>query len=155
MLTQELLKKELHYDPDTGLFFRLKTGKQAGSINKYHKYHLISVHGKQYRLHRLAWFYVYGEWPIAEIDHINGNKSDNSILNLRDVDRSSNMLNMRKPQKNNSCGFLGVHKTSCGRYRASIGINGKRISIGNFSTPEEASNAYNNYKACTLVETRL
>ena len=101
ILTQERLKELLSYDPDTGLFVRLisKGGRGVGSIaGTPHSlgYINMAVQGKKYLAHRLAWFYVHGEWPSSEIDHINHKKSDNRIINLRGATRKDNMRNLPK-----------------------------------------------------------
>ena len=115
MLTQKELKRQLHYDPNTGIFTRLvsnhhsvKIGEKAGCINN--GYVRIVIDNKQYYAHRLAWFYIYGEWndfPNAVIDHIDGNKENNKILNLRKISHQENILN-QKLRKNNTSGIKGV-----------------------------------------------
>lgn len=99
MLTQAKLKELLFYDSGTGLFVRqvktcntVRIGDIAGSINKL-GYVVISVLNKPYLAHRLAWLYMFGEFPKGEVDHINRDKSDNRITNLRDVGRSQNSIN--------------------------------------------------------------
>lgn len=90
MITQEELKEYLHYDPLTGDFNwtigkrGLKVNSKAGSMNDQ-GYVIIRINNIRYRAHRLAWLYVYGHFPINEIDHINGVRSDNRIENLRDA----------------------------------------------------------------------
>lgn len=101
----------------------------------------VQVEKKGYRAHRLAWFYVYGVWPIGEIDHINGIRSDNRIKNLRDVHRSVNQQNRKAPQKNNKCGLLGV--TAAGhKFKATVRVGNKSHHAGTFSSPQEAHEAY-------------
>ena len=88
MITQEELKELLDYNPETGLFTwnvynNIKNKTTAGTFND--GYIQIKIKQKIYQAHRLAWLYVYGEWPKGQIDHINGIRDDNRIENLRDV----------------------------------------------------------------------
>lgn len=138
----------LSYNPDTGLFtWMMNTtrsklvGGIAGNANK-RGYISIWINSLQFSAHRLAWAMSNGEWPLLDIDHINGNKSDNRICNLRHASRSENMFNRGK-NKNNSSGMKGV--TFCkgtGRWRAQMMINRKAMTIGRFDSIEEASAAY-------------
>lgn len=92
--------------------------------------------------HRLAWLMVHGEWPKGQIDHIDGNKLNNAIANLRVVEPKINKQNRRAPQSNNKSGFLGVFPER-GRWSASIGLGDKRCKrLGSFDTPEAAHSAY-------------
>lgn len=152
MITQERLKEALHYNPDTGIFTWLEKSKFskkklqiAGCIGQ--KYVKIRIDTKLYLGHRLAWLYLYGEFPKKFIDHINGIESDNRIVNLRECSHQENMQNIRKPSCDNRTGFLGVswHKKKC-KYRARINFNDKQINLGYFLTAEEASEAYINAK---------
>lgn len=147
-LTVEILRKTMHYDIATGVFTWLvnrgrnaQIGQVAGTITKG-GYIGITVFQKRYQAHRLAWFYIRGEWP-NEIDHKNLVKTDNSIDNMRDVDRFINCQNIQKPRKNNiGSGMLGAHKQGSGKWVASIGVNGKAKYLGLFETPELAHAAY-------------
>jgi hypothetical protein len=111
-MTQEEVCQLLDYDPDTGVFrwregnCRRSAGDVAGNLMHDGRYERIGIGGRSYLSHRLAWFYVYGEWP-KEIDHINRNKRDNRIANLRAVTRKENQLN-RGLNKNNTSGVKGV-----------------------------------------------
>jgi hypothetical protein len=149
------IQKIIHYNPETGIFTRLektssnaKRGEILGNIDKVHGYVRIMVGGKRYLAHRLAWFYTHGYWPPNDIDHINGDKVDNRICNLREATRAENTQNIRRAQINNfSTGVLGVSFDSeSGKFKASIGINGKTKNLGRFSTIEEASVAYESAK---------
>lgn len=146
MITQEKLKELLEYDQETGVFTRkidcvkTKKGDIAGNDNGQ-GYKRISIFGKRYRLHRLAWLYVYGIHPVNEIDHINGIRDDNRILNLREVTRSENSQNQRKAKKNNKTGLLGVSSRN-GKYRAQLEVKGKYFSSPPFKTKEEAYEEY-------------
>jgi hypothetical protein len=90
--------------------------------------------------HRLAWFYVHGVWPPVLIDHINGKRSDNRIVNLRLADWRLNMENKRR-ESYNSTGLLGVKPNGKG-FAARIGSRGVEHHLGTFRTPEEAHAAY-------------
>lgn len=142
-ITQEQLKDRLHYDPETGLFTWIKcyhsrmVGCRAGYIQK-DGYVKIFLNGKPRSAHRLAWLYVYGELPKGEIDHLNRVRSDNRILNLRDVDRLTNHQN-KKMDKRNSSGVQGVHwNKGLNKWMVRIGNNGKRKHLGYFENFEEA-----------------
>jgi hypothetical protein len=148
-LTAQRLRELLHYDPETGEFLWRTTGKgrrqdcRAGTIESPRGYVFINIDGRIWRSHRLAWLYVHGEWPKQQIDHINGNKTDNRIANLRDVSSGENTQNRSAPLSNNKSGFLGVTwKKTLGRWVANICHCGTPQYLGAFDTPEEASAAY-------------
>jgi len=151
MLTQERLKELLSYDENTGLFIRkIKLSRwQAGSIagSKQNKgYIQIMIDGENYLAHRLAWLYVYGEWPKNQIDHINRIKTDNKIKNLRDVTNSTNQHN-NAIRRHNTSGTTGVMTLkSKNSWGAQIYVNNKRIYLGVFKTKEEAISARKNYE---------
>ena len=135
---------DLDYDPLTGDFTwrvtvngRAKAGTIAGC--KSNEYWAIRVAGKLHLAHRLAWFYVHGEWP-KQIDHINGIGSDNRIANLRLATPAQNAANMKRV-KTNTTGFKGVSFKK-GKWRANIKHAGRAIQIGTFASPEEAHAAY-------------
>lgn len=148
-LTLDLLKESLHYDPLTGIFTRLKTkqlsrwsGKPAGYKDELGYIRIRLTDGKIHKAHRLAWFYVYGNFPDKLIDHIDGNPSNNKIDNLRLANHSENRQNARHGSVSNSHGFLGVSKRSNNRYQAVITLNGLSEHLGTFLTPELAYDAY-------------
>lgn len=139
------LDQNVSYDKDLGIFSwkKKRQGIVCGVFGNIEKsgYIRVKILKKKYLLHRLAWFIVYKQWPENQIDHINGDKTDNRIDNLRVVDFSGNAQNRRGPQKNNKAGFFGVHV--CGKkWRAQIRIDGRLKHIGLFDTPELASRAY-------------
>lgn len=152
MLTIEKLKQEVEYDPLTGIFYRLKThravkkGDIAGCAqqlaNHTKTYIRISILGKYYAAHRLAWFYMTGTWPTGEIDHINQDSLDNSWKNLRDCSHQVNGKNQKKYLSNTS-GVVGVHQRSSGKWRARIFHQGKHINLGHFNSFDEAVAARN------------
>jgi len=97
--------------------------------------------GRRFRSHRVAWAIYYGEWPNDQIDHINGIKTDNRIVNLRVVDASKNARN-RKIPKNNRSGTVGVRfKPDIRKWTASISVNGKRKYLGVYERKEDAIKA--------------
>lgn len=112
MLTLEILKENLHYNPDTGVFIWIKRGrnrqfmKEAGTLD-YRRYRQININYTIYKTHRLAWFYITGEWPKDQIDHINLNKEDNRWCNLRESSNRENQIN-QTIDKTNTSGFKGV-----------------------------------------------
>lgn len=151
MDTQKL-KMLLRYDPETGVFTRLtkwgskQIGDEAGSISPQ-GYRQIGLMGKTYVGHRLAWLYVYGKWPDGDIDHVNRNRADNRIDNLRDVPRSKNLHNSGA-RLHSQTKIKGVSLVSLRRgkrpkklWRADISFNGKRTFLGAFYTIEEATAA--------------
>lgn len=143
MITQETLKDLLDYNPETGIFKHIKArrGVTQGSIAGtlcHTNYINISANGKIYQAHRLAWLYVYGEWPSKYIDHINGNGSDNRIANLRLATINENQFN-KKLAKNNTSGVKGITwDKSKGKWKAYIGLNNKLINLGYYDTIEMA-----------------
>ena len=146
----ERVRELLHYDPNTGVFTRLvsrrginaKVGDVAGSVNAK-GYLRITIDGSDYAGHRIAWLHVHGHAPAGEIDHINGQKDDNRIDNLRVVGRSGNMQNQRRARAINPSGFLGVHfHAGAKKWRAQIGVDGALHRLGLFATAEEAHEAY-------------
>lgn len=146
-ITEARLKELLHYDPETGVFeWRIKrpngikVGDMAGSLNS-NGYIYISLDGKTYVAHRLSWLYIAGAWPADQIDHINGIKHCNSFKNLREATHSINLQNQRKARSDNALGILGVRAYGK-RFGAHIGVNGKLLNLGTFSTPAEAGAAY-------------
>jgi len=155
-MEQSYLKSQLDYDADTGIFtwkavskfHKSRNGKEAGT--RHHTGYLhISIDGKKYSAHRLAWLYVHGEFPEEFIDHINGVRDDNRIVNLRDVSHNVNCLN-RKIQTSNTSGHPGVKNVSryskrkkamITKFAADISVKGKRFYLGNFDTFEAAKSA--------------
>lgn len=141
------LKQLFHYDPDTGSIVRkvsrgnAKVGTVVGRPDTK-GYLRVCVDGKDYKAHRLAWLMYYGEWPNDQIDHINGDKTDNRISNLRDCNTSLNCCNQHKARVNNKLGVQGVHQIGNNRYRATF--RGKHIGV--YKTTNDAYKAYKEAK---------
>lgn len=140
------------YDPITGKFVwrhsvkgHIKQGEPAGSIDP-RGYWSMRIDNEWYAGHRLAWLWVYGRWPSGEIDHINMNRADNRIDNLREATRSQNLHN-GPARSHNSHGTKGITKLKYngkwnGRWVAQIQRNKKQHYLGTFATAEEAHQAY-------------
>lgn len=152
-LTADRLHDVLSYDADTGVFTcrlsrgRIAAGAVAGSMHA-HGYRVISIDGVGYKAHRLAWLYIYGAFPVGVIDHINGDRADNRIANLRDVDHQINAENRKGPRQGKHVALMGVKKQTRGHsYSASIKVKGQVIALGGFPTAELAHEAYMAAKA--------
>lgn len=147
ILTQDRLKELLSYDPETGVFThktyrggRIKAGERAGALMNKGYVH-IKVDGKKYLAHRLVWLYVSGQFPTDEVDHINGDRADNRLVNLRAVTKKQNCEN-RKQQINNKSGHRGVHwHKASGKWQAMIRHQGELIPLGLFNDVIDAANA--------------
>ena len=144
MVTQEQIEQLFEYQE--GVLYwkvvsgrRIKIGDAAGSTDKQ-GYISTSIKGKAYKIHRLVFLLHYGYLPKV-IDHIDGNKQNNSFTNLREVTRFENLQNMRKATKANKIGLLGVSAHQ-GKWRTQIMVNGKRIRASGFDTPELAHQKY-------------
>jgi hypothetical protein len=152
IITQKDLVDLLDYNKDTGVFMwrkqrrGIKTGVPLGTCNGF-GYLRITVLGKSFYAHRLAWMYVHGQWPVGQIDHINGNKTDNSIKNLRDVSLQANLQNKVKAQANSESRILGVswHKKAK-KWQAHICVYKQRKYLGLFENIEDAEKAYQKEK---------
>jgi len=145
-ITQKELKKNFLYNEDLGIFHKIKKdgnlSKKCGTIDKSGYVRVIYKH-KYYRVHRLAWLYVYGYLP-EEIDHINKVRSDNRLKNLRECTRSENQRN-RTQNKNNTSGVTGVcFDTESNRWLSQINIDGKQVKLGRFLVFSDAVNARKN-----------
>ena len=171
-ITPELCRQLLRYDPDTGRLFwkdrssdlfaesknrwggvhsaeaRAKTwntryaGTEAFTASSIDDYLRGALLGKSYLAHRVVWAIVYGAWPESEVDHVNMDRADNRMANLRAADHSENNRN-RSVQSNNTSGLKCVswHK-GAGKWRAQIVLHGKPRHIGLFATSDEAYAAY-------------
>lgn len=144
-ITVQEASQLLAYDPETGIFtWRVNrkaganAGDRAGGLSRK-GYVMICLKRNTYFAHRLAWFYVYGEWPSDQIDHINGVRTDNRIKNLRVVENRQNCMN-RALQSNNTTGAVGVYRIASKNkpWWGCISHGGKRVGLGCYRTFEEA-----------------
>lgn len=160
MMTPQKAKELFILRDDGQLVWRVSTsyrsiaGNIAGTINN-NGYRCISVKCKIYLAHRIVWLMIHGEFPTIQIDHINGNKLDNRISNLREATHKQNQQNKIKPQSDNKIGFLGVHFNKSGKFRAQICVNKKNKHLGMFDTAKEAHEAYlkakrQHHEFCTI-----
>lgn len=138
-MTREELLATFSYDPNTGEFTRRRDGKVIVPMISQ-GYKRLWFKGHLYQQHRVAWLYVYGRWPAFRIDHINMDRLDNRIANLRECDMSQNLMNARA-HRDNACGFKGVSRNHK-RWQANISAYGQHTYLGTFDTPEEAHAAY-------------
>ncbi len=143
MITQKYLKSVLSYDENTGLFSKLTKSWKfniGDTLNNPRPdgYITLGIKNNTYLAHRLAWLYVYGKFPKNNLDHINGNRADNRICNLREVTQSQNSMNRTK-QSNNTSGIKGVTwDKQCNKWKAQIKYNGKVKNLGVFRNIEDA-----------------
>jgi hypothetical protein len=142
---------KLHWKPRPQHMFSDKGGRQRAECQRWNGNwagrealaHLSqsgaldgSIFARQVLAHRVAWAIYYGEWPKKHIDHINGDRADNRISNLRDVTGTENNRNAKR-RKDNKSGYAGVYKYKK-RFRAHIKVDGKMKVIGSFPTALEA-----------------
>lgn len=136
----------LNYIPETGELIWLrssgnaKAGARAGCYSQNLKYRLVGVLGEYYYEHRVAWLLHYGEWPRGYVDHINRDKLDNRITNLRVCTKQQNIANAG-PKKHNKLGVKGVYRRK-DKFRACIRVHGRTKNLGTFDTVQEAAAAY-------------
>ncbi|MGH6836532.1 MAG: HNH endonuclease signature motif containing protein [Methylocella sp.] len=147
MIMAERIRALLSYDYNTGIFIRIaptsnriKIGEEAGTLRR-DGYRRVKVDGRLYMAHRLAWLYMTGAWPTAEIDHADLNRENNSWRNLRQATRAQNMSNCHA-RSNGTSGLKGVSLHKDGKYQATIGAGGEIIYLGLFHTAEAAHAAY-------------
>lgn len=154
--TPEVLRQLLRYEPETGyLFWRDRppvdainkqfntafAGKRAMTADNGHGYMRGNISGLKLLAHRVAWAMTYGDWPNDQIDHINGNRHDNRIINLRLADFRANARNMKRFSTNTS-GVVGVsYIKRANKWRAYIWNNRRMIELGTFHDFDQAVSA--------------
>lgn len=148
LLSAQDVRQFVEYNPDTGVVQKKLSVKT--------RYKTITVLGQTYPEHWIAWLLHTGDWPKLPIDHINGDRHDNRICNLREVTGQENSQNQRKAHRSNkSTGVLGVSRRPSGKFDARLQVNGRNLHLGTFATVEEASAAYlaakrAHHSGCTL-----
>jgi len=147
-LNEKSILERLKYDPSTGsLTWVNKThasGVPAGSIGK-DGYIGVMVNRYRFTAHRICWFLHYGVWPSNAIDHLNGNRSDNSIANLRDVTHTSNQRNRATQRKHGVVGVVMTHGKYKARYHEPV--TGKSIHLGMYTCKYQAAMAFAMHEA--------
>ena len=148
IITIDEIQQLLDYNPDTGIFaWRVTRNNRTAKENKiagstYSGYVRIQINGRHYRAHRIAWLLTYGHWPNNQIDHIDGDRSNNRISNLREATNSQNSQN-RKLSIANTSGYKGVYwHAQTSKWQARIMINGRGKHLGLFDSAKEAHAAY-------------
>ena len=162
--SQEVLRQLLRYEPETGKLFwkqrdassftvpgskgtewkaawwnSMHAGKEAFQKIRPDGYRRSKVEGQSHYAHRIIWKLHYGVDP-AHVDHINGDRTDNRIKNLRSIAPADNNKNMGKSRRNRS-GIVGVSQIPCGRWSACIVVGSRFIWLGSHATKEEAVHA--------------
>lgn len=145
----EALREYLRYEPETGHFYWIRkparflsAGDRAGSING-HGYRQIGFRRENFQEHRLAWFFVHGVWPDAQVDHRDLDRTNNAIANLRLASASQNRANSASRSARKSSPLKGVtlHRDT-GKFQAQIFVLGRHIHLGLHDTAESAHAAY-------------
>lgn len=152
-VTAARLRELLHYEPETGVltwrFARRGISPGPAGCVSGPGYLYVNVDGRKYLAHRLIWLYVHGSWPVHDVDHINCDRADNRLANLRDVERYVNNQNRSGVRSDNKAsGETGVSwHIHSRKWRARIWLKGKEYRLGLFDTIDAA-------KACYLAAKR-
>lgn len=136
-ITHDELLALVHYDPETGIFTNRSTGQRLDKLTSsgYARFYIAKIN---FIAHRAAWLYMTGSAPTAFIDHANHDRGDNRWSNLREASPAQSSYNRKGWGKT---GFKGVSKEHR-KYVASGSVDGKRVRLGSFDTPEAAHEAY-------------
>lgn len=145
--TVDRLREVLSFDPETGDIRwrqpgpKRRVGRVAGT--EINGYRAIGIDGTILLAHRIAWALMTGEWPTMEIDHVDGNRSNNRWANLRQATRTENAQNLHGVRRNNTSGYTGVSwSKSCRKWIAQISINGRAVVLGQWDDPAMAHESY-------------
>lgn len=146
-ITQEKLKGIVNYNSDTGLMTwstprkGCVVGAEVGTITPL-GYRSVHLEGYRYLVHRLAWLFVYGEWPSGQIDHKNRDRLDNRISNLRVATPSQNQANKGMRSDNTSAVKGVTWDAEKKKWISAIHVDGKRKFLGRFDKLEDAAFSY-------------
>lgn len=143
---QAWLREVYSYDPETGVVS--KHGAPVGAHVENNGYMRFRIRSSRLGIntlasvHRVAWFFISGEFPPGDVDHVNMNRSDNRACNLRAASRSENMRNVTKCATPTSSRYKGVSMTRHGKWAAEITVDKERIRLGRFWSEKDAAQAY-------------
>lgn len=141
-VTAENVRSLIVYDPETGAMSLISgLGRRTGTKDKYLR---ITIHGCTFPVHRLAWLYMTGEWPLHHIDHRDRDRRNNKWSNLRQATPAENSMN-QVAHRDNTSGFKGVTSnpnSKANPWRAYIGRSGGKRYLGSFPTAEQAHEKY-------------
>lgn len=130
------------YDHERGVLIRTTTGQPASVKFPAHKpthkmYGYVRHSGKDYAVHRVVWAVVHGAWPETSLDHIDHDKRNNRIENLRLAAPATNSKNLSR-YRNNTTGYSGITSTVSGKFQVRVGHRGERKCLGTYSSLDEA-----------------
>lgn len=151
-LSREFLSERLEYNPSTGTlkwkypYIKQRKFPQAGHASS-NGYLRVVFSGQEYRAHRIAWCLATGEWPKEQIDHINGNKTDNRLINLREVSNRQNQHNQKKHRSGTHPGVRYCFSSKAWTVKIS---KGKAYYLGQFKKKEDAVALHR--KAMAIIE---
>ena len=148
-LVHSVLLNTLEYNPVSGVFTNIakRPGIAVGKImgtKLATGYISISVRGPKFLAHRLAWFYMHGEWPKYYIDHIDRNRDNNAINNLREANAYENIHNIKIFDTNTS-GYTGIRKMGTS-WQSRVQYKGEDFYLGTYTNIEDANIARNEFK---------
>lgn len=144
MLTFEEVSRLLAYEPETGILrwvkspnSRIKVSSKAGSKSGF-GYVKLKINRKEYFAHRIAWLLHYGHWPSGQIDHIDNDRANNAIANLRVCTASQNQRN-QKIRRSNSSGIKGVYwDANLGKWKVQVRGDGRIQYGGHYTSISDA-----------------
>lgn len=142
--TAASVAQRVSYDPLTGVITHVAGPKagQSAVVKEGDGYTSVFLDGFRFKSHRIAWLLSHGEWPSGMIDHINRDRSDNRLLNLRVVERAENAKNA-KMRTDNKSGHKGVSWHARGKkWRACYVVSGKQVYLGLYANKDDAIAAY-------------